>query len=113
MKNHDELAKMLSAAARFRATELVNGKNFTREEVGLYIQNYSGKYSQQMVEAGIGVILMKRVTRDSLIQRAKRLFASPQKGDPIEQVEHMARQMADNPVFREAAIKLIQNNFRG
>ena len=102
VEKHDELAKMLSAAAGFRAAEIVNGKNFTNEQARLYIQNYTGKYSRQIVEAGIGVILMKRVNGDT----------PKRKGDPIEHVELTARQMASDPAYNRAIRKLIDNDFK-
>jgi hypothetical protein len=102
VEKHDDLAKMLSAAAGFRAAELVNGKDFTNEQVRLYLQNYSGKYSRQTVEAGIGVILMKRVNGD----------APKRERDPIEQVEITARQMAGDPAFSKMYKRLINNDFK-
>jgi transposase-like protein len=102
VEKHDQLAKMLSAAAGFRAAEIVNGKNFTNEQVRLYILNYTGKYPRQIVEAGIGVILMKRVNGD----------APDRKGDPSEHVELTARQMASDPVFNEAIKRRINNDFK-
>lgn len=102
VEKHDDLAKMLSAAAGFRAAELVNGKDFTTEQVRLYLQNYTGKYSRQTVEAGIGVILMKRVNGDT----------PKRERDPIEQVELTARQMADDPAFNKMYRKFINNNFK-
>lgn len=102
VEKHDDLAKMLSAAAGFRAAELVNGKDFTNEQVRLYLENYTGKYSRQTVEAGIGVILMRRVNG----------YAPKRERDPIEQVEITARQMADDPAFNKMYKRLIANDFK-
>ncbi|KAB2639797.1 MAG: hypothetical protein DVB25_04940 [Verrucomicrobia bacterium] len=111
MSNQDELAQMLSAASGFRAAELVNGKNFTREQISLYIKNYTGKYSQKIVEAGVGLVILDRLAKVSFAQKIKNLFYA-EKNEMKKQLEVLAAQIASNPDYREAVKKLIDNDFR-
>lgn len=109
----DEMVQMLASAATFRAAEIAYGKNFSREQVRLYLENYRGKYSQKIMQAGVGVVIVDRESSKSISSKIKSLFGlGPKKTNLRQQIEECALHSLQATGMREKMRKLVENEFR-
>jgi hypothetical protein len=112
-KQSDEMAQVFASAATFRATELAYGRVFTREQVRLYLENYREKYSQKIMQAGVGVVIVDRESKKGIKSKLKAMFGlAPKSSNMIQQIEECALHSLTVTGMREKLRKRVENNFR-
>ena len=112
--NSDQLAQAISAAATFRATEIVNASDLSPAQVQQYLDNYTGKYPKAIVEAGIGMVVARRMRPVTFLDRVRRVFGKKDKLTDIEnKIEVAANKNLQIPGMKKAISCMIANDFVG
>lgn len=111
--NDDNLIGVIAAAAMFRATELAHGNSFTNNQIRLYIENYEGKYSKEIVRCGITIFIKERTRKHSFIDKLKYIFGSPDgSAATMMAIEEQAESILKAPGIADRLRRLVADDFR-
>ena len=110
--NSDALVQVISAAAMIRAAELAHGSNFTPSQMGLYIENYKGRYPKKTIEGAVGMLVLQRTKKRSLFSKFKYILGfSETSWGPLMEIEDQANKILKMPGVADDLRMLVANNF--